>query len=123
MRMQLRRGVTWLAIYAVALHAILLGLAPIAAASAAADPLSVICLHNTDAGSPAGQQPSDLVPGHACEHCNLCSAAAPPAAPDLIVSGNLKPARLLQAPRPASATPNSGVSYCPNLARGPPLFV
>ena len=120
MRLQLRRSVTWLAIYAVALHAILLGLAPIAATSAAADPLSVICLHNADAGSPA-QQPSGLVPGHACEHCNLCSAAAP--APDLVVSGNLKPARLLQVPRPASATPNAGVKFRPNLARGPPLFV
>ena len=123
MRLQLRRSVTWLAIYAVALHAILLGLAPIAATSAAADPLSVICLHNADADSPAGQQPSGLVPGHACEHCNLCSIAAPPPAPDLVVSGNLNPARLLQVPRPVSATPGSAPAYRPNLARGPPLFV
>ena len=123
MRMQLRRGVTWLAIYAVALHVILLGLAPITAASAAVDPLSVICLHDADSGSPAGQQPSGLVPGHACEHCNLCSAAAPPPTPDLVVSGNLNPARLLRVLRPASATPGSGLAYRPNLARGPPLFV
>jgi Protein of unknown function (DUF2946) len=123
MRLQLRRSVTWLAIYAVALHAILLGLAPIAAMSAAVDPLSIVCLHNADAGSPAEQQPSGLVPGHACEHCNLCSAAAPPPAPDLIVVGTLLPARLLQVLRPASAVPSAGVAYRPNLARGPPLFV
>lgn len=123
MHVQLRRGVTWLAIYAVALHAIVLGLAPMAATSAAADTLSVICLHDAGAGSPTGQQPSGQVPGHACEHCNLCNIAAPPPAPGLIVIGTLTPARLLQVLRPASAVSSAGVAFRPNLARGPPLFV
>ncbi|MGH6663649.1 MAG: DUF2946 family protein [Pseudolabrys sp.] len=114
---------TWLAIYAVALHAILLGLAPIGANSATVDPFSVICLHDAGTNSPAGHQPSGLVPGHACEHCNLCSAVAPPPAPDLVVFGSLLPARLLQVLRPASAAPSVGVAFRPNLARGPPLFV
>ena len=43
MRLLLRRGVTLLAIYAVALHVILLGLAPIAANGEIVNPFSVIC--------------------------------------------------------------------------------
>ena len=123
MRLQLRRSVTWLAIYAVALHAILLGLAPISANSATADPFSVICLHNAGTSLPAERQPSGLVPGHACEHCNLCSAAAPPPEPGLVMIGTLTPARLLQVLRPVSTAPGAGVAFRPNLARGPPLFV
>ncbi len=119
-----RQMLSWVAIYAIAMHTLLSGVAPaFAAAQHNVDPFSVICLHDADAGSPAGQQPSGLVPGHACEHCNLCSAAAAPPAPDLVVFGNLLPVRLLQVLRPASAAPSAGVEYRPNLARGPPLFV
>ncbi len=76
---------TWVAIYAVAMHTLLTGVAPaFAAAQDSVDPFSVICLHDAGAAAPTGQQPSGLVPGHACEHCNLCSAAAPPPAPDLV---------------------------------------
>ncbi len=76
MRLLLRRGVTVLAIYAVALHVILLGLVPIAANGEIVNPFSVIC-HSAGpvaAGDEAPGKP-DLIPGHACEHCNLCSAA------------------------------------------------
>lgn len=115
---------SWVAIYAVAMHTLLTGVTPaFAAAQNSVDPFSVICQHDAVAGSPAGQPPSGLVPGHACEHCNLCSAAAPLPAPDLAVFGNLMPARLLQVLRPASAAPNAGFEYRPNFARGPPLFV
>lgn len=122
MRMGIRRAVSWVAIYAVALHVIVLGLAPIAANGATVDPFSVIC-HSaaSAAGDEAPGQP-DLVPGHACEHCNLCSAAAPPPAPDSALIGNLAPTRLLQVLRPASHVPRAGVAFRPNLARGPPSF-
>ncbi len=119
-----RQILIWVAIYAVAMHTLLTGVAPaFAAAQDNVDPFSVICLHDGGSGSPAGKQPSGLMPGHACEHCNLCSAAGAPPAPDLVVFGNLLPARLLQVLRPVSTAPNSGAAFLPNLARGPPLFV
>jgi hypothetical protein len=118
-----KQMLSWVAIYAVAMHTLLTGITPaFAAAQDNADPFSVICLHDADAGSPAGQQPSGMVPGHACEHCNLCSAAPPPA-PDLVVFGNLVPARLVAILRPASTAPSASFEHRPNFARGPPLFV
>ena len=124
MRSGLKRSVTLLAIYAVALHVILLGLAPIATNRASVDPFSVIC-HSVASAAVAGDEAPgkpDLVPGHACEHCNLCSAAAPPPAPDTALIGNPAPPRLLQVLRPASHAPRAGIAFRPNLARGPPLF-
>lgn len=122
MRIGLRNAVTCVAIYAVALHVILLGLASVAAAtSAAVDPFSVIC--HSSAGATGDQAPvnRDLVPGHACEHCNLCSATAPPPAPDVAFNVDLKPARILHVLRPVSAAARTGVTSDPKLARGPPL--
>jgi hypothetical protein len=118
-----KKVLVWVAIYAVAMHTLLTGIAPaFAVAQDSVDPFSVICLHDGGTGSPASL-PSGLVPGHACEHCNLCSAVAPPPAPDLVVFGNLMPSRLLQVLQPTSAAPGIGILYRPNLARGPPLFV
>jgi hypothetical protein len=118
-----RKVLSWVAIYAVAMHTLLTGIAPVfAAAQDNVDPFSVICLHDSGTGAPNGL-PSGLVPGHACEHCNLCSAVAPPPAPDLVIFGNLMPSRLLQVLQPTSAAPGIGIVYRPNLARGPPRFV
>jgi hypothetical protein len=118
-----RQVLCWVAIYAVAVHTLLAGIAPpVAAAPDGIDPLSVICLHDAGAGSPADRQPVGMVPGHACEHCNLCNAAAPPPAPDIVLIGNLTPARLLHVLRPASHAPSAGIAFRPNLARGPPPF-
>jgi hypothetical protein len=116
--------VTLLAIYAFALHVILLGLAPITAnGSATIDPFSVICHSLSHAGVLGDEAPSkrDLIPGHACDHCNLCNAAAPPPAPDFALLGNLLPARVLHAHRPLSTTVRVGTTSDPKLARGPPL--
>ena len=124
MRLLLRRGVTLLAIYAVALHVILLGLVPIAANGAAVDPFSVICHSAASAAVPGDHTPSkpDLIPGHACEHCNLCSAAVPPPAPDNVLIGDLIPTPLSHVLRPASHAPTAGIAFRPNFARGPPRF-
>jgi Protein of unknown function (DUF2946) len=122
MRLLLRRGVTVLAIYAVALHVILLGLVPIAANGEIVNPFSVIC-HSAGPAAAGDETPGkpDLIPGHACEHCNLCSAAPPPE-PAVLPIGHLLPTRLLQVLRPASHTRSAGVAFRPNLARGPPRF-
>jgi hypothetical protein len=111
-----------LAIYAVALHAILLGLAPIAANGEIVNPVSVIC-HSARPAAAGDEAPGkpDLSPGHACEHCNLCSAASPPE-PAVVPIGRLLPTRLLQVLRPASHSPSGGGAFRPNLARGPPRF-
>ena len=122
MRLLLRRGVTMVAIYAVALHVILLGLAPIAANGEIVNPFSVIC-HSAGAAAAGDEAPGkpDLIPGHACEHCTLCSAAPPPE-PAVVPIGHLLPTRLLQVLRPASHTPSAGIAFSPHLARGPPRF-
>ena len=124
MRSGLKRSVTLLAIYAVALHVILLGLAPITTNRASVDPFSVICHSVASAAVPGDEAPGkpDLVPGHACEHCNLCSAAAALPAPDIVLIGKLMPTRLLRVLRPASHAPRAGIAFRPNLARGPPSF-
>jgi hypothetical protein len=123
MRAGRRRFLSLLAIYAVALHTIFLGFAPIdATAAAATDPFSVICHSVTPADNSSGQA-DRLIPGHACEHCNLCSAAAPPAAPDVALSGNIAPVRILHVLRPASAPPRTGIASNPEQARGPPAVV
>jgi hypothetical protein len=114
---------SWVAIYAVALHVILLGLVPIAANGENVNPFSVICHSVAPAGAAGDETPAkpDLIPGHACEHCNLCSAAPPPE-PAVVAIGNLLPARLLHVLRPVSHAPRTGVAFTPNLARGPPRF-
>ena len=122
MRLSIRWAIGWAAIYAVALHVILLGLVPIAATGSTLDPFSVICHSATDTGGGVPINPG-LIPGHACEHCNLCSAVAPPPAPNVALSGSMGPTRVLHVLRPVSAAPAAGLVFRPNLARGPPQFV
>jgi len=105
------------AIYAVALHVVLTGLLPVGAAAASAEPLSVIC-HSVPTGDDHGQ--TIPAPGHACEHCNLCTAMAPPPAPDTPVTGSLAPAPVLHVLRPLSTAARTSLASDPKLARGPP---
>ena len=114
-----RRAVTILAIYAVAMHVILLGLTQIAVTGQTVNPITVIC-HDATPGDEAPGKP-DLAPGQACEHCNLCSAAPPPA-PATASIGQLVPARMVDVLRPVSQSRRTGTAFTPNLARGPPRF-
>jgi hypothetical protein len=109
------------AILAIALHGLLLSLAPLAAA-AAADPFTIIC-HSVPQTPGEDQSPANPdIGAHGCDHCNLCSAAPTPTAGDDIFAGQLRPARLLHVLRPASADTRSGLAASANRARGPPSF-
>jgi hypothetical protein len=115
-----RKIIGVVAIYAVALHVVLTGLMPLAAVAAAVDPLSAIC-HGNPADA-AGQQDRRGIPqpGHACEHCNLCTALAPPPAPDALLAGRIAPERVLHVLRPISTSARIALASDPKLARGPP---
>jgi hypothetical protein len=119
MRIGVRQAVSWTAIYAIALRAILLGVTPVVVGGAAAeDPFSIMC--HSDGQS---EQPAALgnVPGQSCEHCNLCSAVTAPAAPDGIL-GTILPSQVAHVPPPTSSTPRIDHQSDAKLARGPPLF-
>jgi hypothetical protein len=110
------------AILAIALHGLLLSLAPLAAV-AANDPFTVIC-HSVPQSTP-GQDQSPAGPDiglHGCDHCNLCSAAATPVAVDDVLAGRLIPARLLHVLRPVSTAATISLATTPKLAQGPPAF-
>src|SRR4029077_1761286 len=112
-----RRITGVVAIYAIALHAILWGVAPMATGPSA-DTSSVICHSET----PAEQSPASPAHSQSCDHCTLCSAAAAPAALNSAAVAQLAPARLLQVLRPASAAAYGRLATTPHLARGPPAF-
>ena len=121
MHVRVRQCLGAVAIVAIALHGLLLSLAPLAA-SAAADPFSVIC-HSMPQTPGEDQSPANFdIGAHGCEHCNLCSAAAAPGALDQVLAGDLAPARLLHVLRPTSADTRPGLAASPNRARGPPTF-
>jgi len=114
---------SWLAIYAIALHGILLGVAPLMAAPWV-DPFSIICHSAAPGAAPAEQTPAGpaSAPAQSCDHCTLCSAMAPPDALDGVVISELGPTKLLQRLRTAPAVPRDGIADNPNRARGPPSF-
>jgi len=92
---------------------------PIAVASV--DPFTVIC--HSEATGPADQIPNHgpLTPAHACDHCNLCSAVAPPM-PSTALAANVEPAPILRVLRPVDMTRHRAIAADPKLARGPPVF-
>lgn len=124
MRRIWRQSVTSLALYAVALHVILLGFLPISpGAFAPVDPFAIICHTTGSATSPGEPPPGTLhfLPGRAIDHCNLSAAAAPPPAPTLAVDIHFTWARVLHALRPASTATRPRIASNPKLSRGPPL--
>jgi hypothetical protein len=107
---------------AVVTHTVLwAALAPLAA-SAAVDPFTVICHSETSAPAEQTPAPSPLVPAHACDHCNLCSAAGPPPTPDTVLAARFEPVRTLQVLRPVHIARHGAIAADPKLARGPPAF-
>ena len=121
MRGGIRYFLSVAAAIAVAMHTVLWpALAPLAA-SVAVDPFMVICHSETSA--PVEQTPAGpLLPAHACDHCNLCSAAPPLVTPDLILAARFEPVRTLQVLRPANIARHDDVAADPKRARGPPSF-
>lgn len=114
------RSVSWLAIYAIALHTILAGLAPLAAA-APIDPFSVICHGAPADASPDGQSGlPDGSPSGPCDHCKLCGAVATPLAPQILLDGDFAPTSLVAVLYPTSMAQPCGIDRTPKLARGPP---
>jgi hypothetical protein len=111
-----RRTVSVLAIYAVALHTILGGGL---FAAAGADPFQVIC-HSEAA--PIDNAPA--TPAKVCDHCTLCNATAAGAPPlNLAAIAQLTPPRLLHVLHPVTDAARSAPFFQPNLARGPPSLV
>src|SRR5215510_8823249 len=86
MRALVRPSVILLAAYAIALHTVLwAALAPLIPAPAV-DPFTVICHGETSAPTAQAPTPGSLLPGHACDHCNLCNGATPPLPPDTMLA-------------------------------------
>ena len=121
MRIGVRQVVSWAAIYAIALRAILLGVAPVMIGGAAAeDPFSIVCHSDGQALAPSEQPAAPgNGPGQPCEHCNLCSVLTAPAAPDAILVFIL-PSPVAHVLGPTSSTPRIDHQSDPKLARGPP---
>jgi len=122
MRQLVRRSVTVLAIHAIALHTVLwVAVTPLTAAPAV-DPFTVIC--HSEPSAPVEETPGHgpLAPAHACDHCNLCSAAAPPLAPDTAVTARFEPVQKLRVLYPANIARHDDIAADPKLARGPPAF-
>ena len=110
-----QRYVAVVAIYAVALHTILLGILPVGNLVAIANPLAAIC-HNTDIAADSPQGNTGLAPV-ACEHCTLCSTLAPPPVPEIAVSLVFV---LAYEPNSPATPPVRNGAHSLKLARGPP---
>lgn len=120
---RLKKSVTWLGVFAIALHTMLWAFAvPLAANAGSIDPFSVICHSGSQTAAPADKSPDGpkTTRSSACDHCNLCSATHAPAAPDVVIAGRLLPERVLAVLNPASVERREGVTSDPKLARGPP---
>lgn len=124
MRRVWQRSVTVLALYAVTLHVILLGLLPVnPSASAPLDPFAIIC-QTTGPATEAGKAPPGTLkylPGRAIDYCNFCASVAPPPPPDLVFHIDFRSARVLHVLHPVSTRVQSSLTFDPKLIRGPPL--
>jgi hypothetical protein len=122
MRQFLRKSVTFLAIYTVALHAMLWGLVAPPTTTNAFDPLTVIC--HSDASAPAQQAPDriPLAPAHICDQCNVCNAVALAVVPNTALIARFEPVRALQVLHAIIVARHNEIATDPKLARGPPAF-
>ena len=109
------------AAFALALQTALWGIAPMHAALPI-DPLAVIC--HSEASNSTDPAPDGLpsAPAHACDHCNLCNASAPPLPQDTLLAGRFAPTPTFQAPYLVDTARHDDVVTHSRLARGPPAF-
>lgn len=123
MRTRFKRALSIVAITAIATHAAFWGGPATRAATAAFDPFSVICHSGgANADTTLDRAPASSAPSHACDHCNLCGSAPPPAASPTNVVIQLLTNQPSYALEPAPTIPHGGVEVTLKGARGPPVF-
>jgi hypothetical protein len=114
-----RKSMSLMAVFAIAVHAILFGV-PMQAAGSAVDPFTIICHSGPVDPAAAEQAPANQTPTKACDHCSLCFVAAALAGPGAIPAGRLAPPTVLHVLWPASSAARAHFATGPNLPRGPP---
>ena len=121
MRALMRRSLTVLAIYAIALHGVLWTAVAPYTASATFDPFTIIC-HSASVAPDQAPTQAPLAP-FGCDHCNLCSVTAPPLAPNTTVAVRFETAVTLPVLYPVDVGRHDSIATDPKLARGPPAIV
>ncbi|MDO9411741.1 MAG: hypothetical protein Q7T81_04100 [Pseudolabrys sp.] len=118
---KLRKSLSVVAIFALAMHAILFGV-PMQAAAKSVDPFTVIC--HSGPVDPAAPEPAPASqPTKACDHCSLCFVAGTLDAPDTILVELLTPPSVLHVLVPASTAARVHFAAHPHLPRGPPSTI
>jgi hypothetical protein len=119
-----RRSATVLAMYAIALHVILLGFSPVApGAFALINPFALICHTTGPAAKPGAPPPgtTHFIPGRDLGQCTLCSAAAPPPAPVVFHKIDFVSTRIPRVLVPVWLPARLDITANPKLTRGPPF--
>lgn len=121
MRQLLRRSATFLAIYTIALHAVLWGFV-VQPITTAFDPSTVIC--HSGVVTPSQQTPDRgaPAPSHACDHCNLCNAIASAIVANTELMARFEPVQTMQVLHAVSVARRDEIATNPKVARGPPAF-
>ena len=116
MRAGIRQFLGAVAAMALALHTVAWGVP--APGPASVDPF--ICDSDASAAVDPASDQSPLAPTHACDHCNLCSASAPPLPHGTAIAAYVTPAPESAVPPPIDNPRHDAVVGEPGLARGPP---
>jgi len=119
MRAGIRQFLGAVAAMALALHTVAWGIVP-APGPASVDPFSVICHSDASAAVDPAFDQSPLAPAQACDHCNLCSAFAPPLPPNTKIAAYVAPATESAVPPAVDSPRHDAVVGGPGFARGPP---
>jgi hypothetical protein len=116
---KIRKSMSLMAVFAIAMHAILFGV-PMQAAATAVDPFTIICHSGPIDPASSEQTPASQTPTKACDHCSLCFVATALAGPDAIPAGRLTPPSILRFLVPATSAARAHFAASPHLPRGPP---
>ena len=122
-RIVIRRIVSVLAIYLIAITTILWGFSAVQPSGAAFDPFTIICHSGPQDASPsdAGDAPPVFFPQKACSHCILCNVAPTASATfDSFVIGPLGPTKTLCHRPPTELASREHIGGSPRQAQGPP---